>query len=471
MAFTASLGLDWSSFKAGMDGAKSETDKFAQKLNQRGMFAEFEKRTDKIKGAVSNIGANISSGNALGTLTALEGGMAALGPVLGGVAAGAAVVGIAAGGMWSAMNKTRELSNLAAQVQMTIPQLMGLQKAFVKVGVDAEEVPSAIAKMNAFMEEAQNPASKAAQALAKTGVTLEQLNGKTAAEDFKILIGAMNTLTSSTDKASFAREAFGRSAGQKLIPLTVGGLEKAEAKVSPSAQLMQDAAPVFAQFQGKIRELAVSFTPFFVGMAEQVIPTLTEITDKIERLDLTDMGVRFGKAVTDAMEMAVNLAKQIAQITDLAKDKQVGETPYQRAKAMIFGPSNTGPITEKEMAQARKDLSQAKPEVQLPTSGEFLGPSMADFQESQKQAKLAAAKASESGLAVSNLTPIAQPLASSITTSLGKVGGGGNAFLASGVDIPRQQLDEQRKTNNFLQQMINSGRQNLGSTMQTAYIS
>ena len=452
MAFTASLGLDWSSFKAGMDGAKSETDKFAQKLNQRGMFAEFEKRTDKIKSAVSNIGANISSGNALGTLTALEGGMAALGPVLGGVAAGAAVVGIAAGGMWSAMNKTRELSNLAAQVQMTIPQLMGLQKAFVKVGVDAEEVPSAIAKMNAFMEEAQNPASKAAQALAKTGVTLEQLNGKTAAEDFKILIGAMNTLTSSTDKASFAREAFGRSAGQKLIPLTVGGLEKAEAKVSPSAQLMQDAAPIFAQFQGKIRELAVSFTPFFVGMAEQVIPTLTEITDKIERLDLTDMGVRFGKAVTDAMDGAFAIAQKIQKVIDAITPK-VTTANLAGAYMGMGGLSGAG-------------VSALKTPTVEPV-GEVLGPPAPTIREQLK----AAAKASESGLAVSNLTPIAQPLANSITTSLGKVGGGGNAFLASGVDIPRQQLDEQRKTNNFLQQMINSGRQNLGSTMQTAYIS
>jgi hypothetical protein len=60
-------------------------------------------------------------------------------------------------------------------------------------------------------------------------------------------------------------------------------------------------------------------------------------------------------------------------------------------------------------------------------------------------------KPTDTGIDELGTGPKARAEAGAITTSLGKIGGGGNVFGGGGMDIPRQQLDEQKRSNQHLQ--------------------
>jgi hypothetical protein len=57
----------------------------------------------------------------------------------------------------------------------------------------------------------------------------------------------------------------------------------------------------------------------------------------------------------------------------------------------------------------------------------------------------------DTGIDFATMPAKARAEAGAITTSLGKIGGGGNVFGGGGMDIPRQQLDEQKRSNQHLQ--------------------
>ena len=93
---------------AEMDKLGQKVKKTAAEVSQPSLFSGLQTRFEGIKGAFSNVGQSLASGNIMGAIGGTSAAMSSLGPVLGGVAAGAAVVGVAAMGMWSAMSKTND---------------------------------------------------------------------------------------------------------------------------------------------------------------------------------------------------------------------------------------------------------------------------------------------------------------------------------------------------------------------------
>jgi hypothetical protein len=474
MSFFASLGLKWNEFKTGMDGARAEVDKFSQKVNNKGMFADFQSRTGKLGDAARGIGQSLAGGNALGAIAGTEAALMSMGPVLGGVAAGAAVVGVAAMGMWSAMSKTKEMTNLATQSGITLVELMALEKAFTKAGASSEAVPATMQKLASALGELSDPASKASQAFAMIGLNADSFKGKTQYEAYKMVSSGIEGLTSSTDKLIAKRALLGRGA-----PIIAGSaIEKAEKAVSPSAQMMQDYAPMFAMFQAQIGKLAVSFTPFFVGMASSVIPQLMVAVEEIQKIDLTAVGQSFGDAIAqavvmikDGMEKAVEVFEKIK--TGIQSVKDVGIV--QAVKKRFINNEATPSGVELDQAKMAKDAKAQlaamgstlapKFEAALPKvvasnkAGDegFIGPmpqTIADRAAEIKAEMLKKyePKPTDTGIGeLGGMGPKSRAEAGAITTSLGKVGGGGNVFGGGGMDIPRQQLDEQKRSNQHLQ--------------------
>jgi len=309
MSFFASLGLKWDEFKSGMDGARSEVDKFSAKVNNKGMFGDMQSRVKKLADAAGGIGASLSSGNALGAIVSTEAALMKMGPTLGVVAAGSALVSVAAMGMWSAMSKTKELSNTATQAGITVVQLLALEKAFTKAGVEADQVPSVMAKFASALGELSDPGSKAAKILASIGLNADSFKGKSQYEAYKMVTAGIDGMTSSTDKLIAKRALFGRG-GPLISGAQIASAEKALPK---SAQLMQDFAPTFTAFQAQIGKLAVSFQPLFAGMASEVIPTLMSTIDRLERLDLTAVGQKLGAALAEAFNALIDGVSKISK--------------------------------------------------------------------------------------------------------------------------------------------------------------
>ncbi|MCX8511865.1 MAG: hypothetical protein ORN83_08895 [Chthoniobacteraceae bacterium] len=426
MSFFASLGLKWNEFKSGMEGARAEVDKFSQKVNNKGMFADFQSRAGKLGDAARGIGQSLAGGNVMGAIAGTEAALMSMGPALGAVAAGAAVVGVAAMGMWAAMSKTKELTNLATQSGITLVELMALEKAFAKAGASSEAVPATMQKLASALGELHDPASKASQAFASIGLNADSFQGKTQYEAYKLVSNGIEGLTSTTDKLIAKRALLGRGA-----PMIAGSaIEKAEKMVSPSAQLMQDFAPTFAIFQAQIGKLAVSFTPLFAGMASEVVPTLMSVIDKLERLDLTKIGQDLGKSIADALNMALDIVTKI----------KIGLSYLDPGAIQDAFESKDGGVIDSPAVMKAKIAARA-------TSGGAAGAT-----EAAKAEALAKnpARPTDTGIDISTqLKP--EKLAMPIVDSLTKVGGGSGAGSSMLVDINREQLVVQQKIANVLQ--------------------
>jgi hypothetical protein len=73
-------------------------------------------------------------------------------------------------GMWSAMSKTKELTNVATQSGITVVELMALQKAFIKAGASGDEIPGTMAKLASALGEISDPGTEAAKTFAMIGL-------------------------------------------------------------------------------------------------------------------------------------------------------------------------------------------------------------------------------------------------------------------------------------------------------------
>jgi len=454
MAFEAVFSGNVQPLIAEMDKLGQKVKKTAAEVSQPSLFSGLQTRFEGIKGAFSNVGQSLASGNIMGAIGGTSAAMSSLGPVMGGVAAGAAVVGVAAMGMWSAMSKTKEMTNLATQSGITLVELMALEKAFTKAGASSEAVPATMQKLASALGELSDPASKASQAFAMIGLNADSFKGKTQYEAYKMVSSGIEGLTSSTDKLIAKRALLGRGA-----PIIAGSaIEKAEKAVSPSAQMMQDYAPMFAMFQAQIGKLAVAFTPFFVGMAASVIPQLMVAVEEIQKIDLTAVGQSFGDAIAQAVVMlkdgVASVQEMLKKASDLvAKITPSGPTTKNATGAAFMGQGGIGGGIG--AAEFRNQVAAA-PEVATPIGEGFIGPMLPSNAERVAQVKAEMLKKYEpkpldTGIDFATMPAKSRAEAGAITTSLGKIGGGGNVFGGGGMDIPRQQLDEQKRSNQHLQ--------------------
>ena len=422
MSFFASLGLKWDEFKSGMDGARAEVDKFAAKVNNKGMFSDFQSRANKLRDVAGGIGASLASGNALGAIAGTEAALMKMGPAMGAVAVGSALVSVAAMGMWSAMSKSKELNNTATQAGITVVQLLTLEKAFTKAGVSADQVPSTMAKFASALGELSDPGSKAAKVLASIGLNADSFKGKSQYEAYKLVATGIDGMTSATDKLIAKRVLFGRG-GPLISDAQIASAEKALPK---SAQLMQDFAPTFTEFQAQIGKLAVSFQPLFTGMASVVIPTLSAVVDEIERIDLTEQGVMFGEAIAESV---------IALESMIPKLKDVGTFLRETLAMFTFGQSEVA-------IKAIQNRNQG-------AESDIYGPAMPTLREKvqmvRDKAKAEHPARTDTGIDLASMAK-RERFTMPVVESLTKVGGGalandGNQLL----DVQRESLRTQQR--------------------------
>jgi hypothetical protein len=211
------------------------------------------------------------------------------------------------------MDKAKNMNLLAEQSGMTATQFYTLSKMFGRVGIDAEQLPAFMSKMAASMSTISDPASAAGQALAKMGISVQEMAGKNQYEQFKAIAAGIGNVTSATERMNIARTIFGRSGAQLLPGMKIGEIQKIETKGSPVAQMAEDMGGAFAKFQGTVKALHVNVGDFFLGMAVGVVPALQEVVNQLNKIDLTGAG----KALGDAISFWVNYFKDFGTTGDL----------------------------------------------------------------------------------------------------------------------------------------------------------
>lgn len=294
----AAISLDTTGFSNGISKVKSLSDGLAKGKLFGGLEAQF----NSLQGKFSGVFDKLSSGNLLGAFSAAEG----MGPVMGTLAGALGAVAVTATGMWNAMSRSKELNIAAENAQMTVPQLLALEKAFTRVGGSIENVPALMSHLNQFLGEAQDPASKAARALEKVGLSVKDFEGLSFYEIIKRIASGMDKATDSATRFALASSLGGiKKAAITQAALNPAALEKAEKTISPTAKIYEEQGPQFREFQTNVSKLSVSAQSFFAGVASKVIPELIDATRGIERTEpvIVSAGVQFGSAIAGAMSL------------------------------------------------------------------------------------------------------------------------------------------------------------------------
>ncbi len=399
MAFEAAITLDASGFESGVNKAKEATN------------------------------------GLLSSLSSLGGGLG--GQALAAFGAAASVAGVAMKGMWDAMGKGKELQIIAEQSGVTVRELSVLDKAFSRVGMSAEDLPRLMTHFNESLSKSADPSSKVAQALAKLGINAQALQGKTLFEQFRLVANGMDGVASSGMKMAIAAELFGAKKGALLLPVLKGAsMEKAERGTLGSAQIYEDFAPTFAAFQTGVKKLAVSWEPLFAGMASKVVPVLMDVVDKLQKIDLTEVGVSLGNGIAIAVEMMKDATAWVSE--------SIGKlAPVMSFAGNLFGKIIGGSSAGALAAEMTKGGATAE------------GDSIIEKYQKRVDEARSRTKAERPAFSPGINEPLAPAIAAPIgalADNMAKIGGGGASWQATMgggnelVNINRQQLDQQKRT-------------------------
>jgi hypothetical protein len=122
----------------------------------------------------------------------------------------------------SAAQSIDRTSKLSQQLGVTYSEMAGLSLAANLAGTDMETVGNAVTKANAAFANAAAGSKTAVAAFARIGLSVDDLNGLSAADQFEKIGQAIASLPSEAEQAAAAIQLFGRS-GAQLLPLFQGG--------------------------------------------------------------------------------------------------------------------------------------------------------------------------------------------------------------------------------------------------------
>jgi hypothetical protein len=115
-------------------------------------------------------------------------------------------------------------NDLAGRLGVTYGELAGLSYAGSLVGVSMDAIGAAMTKAQVAFANAANGSKTANAAFARLGLSVQQLNGLSAEQQFEAIAEAISQLPTEAERAAAAVQIFGRS-GAQLLPLFQGGAD------------------------------------------------------------------------------------------------------------------------------------------------------------------------------------------------------------------------------------------------------
>jgi methyl-accepting chemotaxis protein len=258
--------------------------------------------------------------NLVGSFTAL------INPVtlaLGGITAFAAGAAAVARGLVSLEDRVEKLGNLADQLGVSFRFVQTLEEAGKRTGVSIEAVSSAFGKLQRTLADGGEEGEKANKALARLGVTVDDLAGLSEDDKIRLLGRQIAAIEDPAERSAAAIALFGRQ-GLTLIPF-FNNLERAEAAMQKFGAAISDVDrsridglgnafdDIGTALTGLGNALLVPFAGLVEGIASAIANAIGAVTNAIrpllERITpaLDALGQRFtawGEAIFEASQEA-----------------------------------------------------------------------------------------------------------------------------------------------------------------------
>ena len=195
-----------------------------------------------------------------------------------------------------------EMKDLSERTGETAGNLLTLGRAFDNTGVGADKVGSSINKLQKFMDDAAQGSEKNNTVLARLGLTMEDMQGKTPTEQMAMLAEKLNGVSDNGEKSALAMSIFGKAGGQ-LLPLLAdfsGELKTAQDQLGNMPGVMDRSAGAFDNISDNINVAKGKFMEFAAGLLEKLAPALELATNLITRFDAAGAGMKLGEIITGA---------------------------------------------------------------------------------------------------------------------------------------------------------------------------
>lgn len=248
----------------------------------------------------------------LSTLTAISGAQ-----LFGSIASGALSYGRSLMSMAQAQAQAiDDTSKLAARLGLTYGELSGLSLAGDLAGVSMEQIGAAATKADLAFVKAAGGSKTALDAFSAIGLSVEELNGLTAAARFDRIVDGIAALPTEAQRSAAAVNLFGR-AGAQLLPL----FNQGAGAVAAAREEAERFGLNLTNLQGSnVEAMNDAFTraqKAVAGVVQQVVaylaPAVKSVTDAFVALISGIGGKNIGAAIGEGILAG---ARYLAQIAD-----------------------------------------------------------------------------------------------------------------------------------------------------------
>lgn len=246
-------------------------------------------------------------------------------------AAGAAATGSLLGAVTHFAESGAQLARVAQQIGISVEALSELRYAAQQAGLSFEDLQNLFKGTDNFLQQVRMGSAEAYQALARLGVSVSDLNGKSPDQIFERLAEALSRVQDPTLKAALAMKVFGE-AGLRALPMFAQGAAGIQSLRTEARRLglqvsTQDANAALALSQAWSTAIAtVKAAVFAIGSA--LAPTLKTTLEIVtgyatavigwirdnRELARTVLAITVGVAAVGAGLVTLGIALQVAGI-------------------------------------------------------------------------------------------------------------------------------------------------------------
>lgn len=225
-------------------------------------------------------------------------GKQSFGALLAPIASVAAAVGSVAAimeGMKGGLELGAQMQQAAQQTGITAGNFYMLRLAAKDVGLEVDKLPGVIGKMQAVLASSVNGGGQSAL-LTRMGLDPKQLAQANPDEAFREIGAAIDSVENRAARAGAAKAIFGKS-GTELLRLFADPEFKNSGKLSEAATVINNNAALFEKIGDDLEHVWDRLKEIFVGLDQQLFPSIDEALKKLEGVDFTSWGKKLGNVV------------------------------------------------------------------------------------------------------------------------------------------------------------------------------
>jgi hypothetical protein len=186
-----------------------------------------------------------------------------------------------------------------------------LERAFDNTGVGADKVGATINRLQKFITTAGDESSKQAEVMARLGISMQDLQGKTPTEQMQIFANKIAGIQDPTVRAATAMEIFGKSGGQLLPMLNnfSSEIDGAKGQLGSLPGIMDRSAAAFDTISDNFEAIKNKSLEFAAGLIEKLTPALETFTNMLVGADAAGWGAKIGETIIKIADLLIGAFK------------------------------------------------------------------------------------------------------------------------------------------------------------------